>query len=212
MTSSRPRPHHSHHVPATSGREVHQRQGALHPMSPHTFDRCTDTSEADVIDALSRHVPEIAFDIVQIVRVAIDGTRCKVAVTTEQPGVSATGVCIGAGGRRIRTIADQLGMDNIGIVAHSAHIETYLTHAIVARGAHPLSVDIIDPLERVARMVFDAEDRSFGPTQFARAIGTRGSNVRLASALTGWQIRLCTPQCRDGHCIHPGATSLRVAS
>ncbi|SKQ85230.1 hypothetical protein [Mycobacteroides abscessus] len=181
-------------------------------MSPHTFHRRTDTSEADIIDTLTRHVPEIAFDIVQIVRVAIDGTQSKVAVTTEHPGVCVTGACVGVRGRRIRTIANELGMDNIGIVAYSAHIETYLTNAIIARGAHPLSVHITDLPRRRARMVFDAEDRSFGPTQFARAIGTRGSNVRLASALTGWQIQLCTPLCRDGHCQHPGATSLRVAS
>lgn len=181
-------------------------------MSRKRIHQRSDNTEADVVDALTRDVPEIAFDIIQIVGVAIDGRQCKVAVTTEQPGVCVTGACVGVRGHRIRTIADQLGMDNIGIVAYSAHIETYLTHAIIARGAHPLSVDIIDAPGRVARMVFDAEDRSLGPTQFARAIGTRGSNVRLASALTGWQIQLCTTLCREGHCVHPGATSLRVAS
>lgn len=181
-------------------------------MSSRKFHRRTDTSEADVIDALTRDVPEIAFDIVQIVRVAIDGRQCKVAVTTEQPGVCATSACIGPRGQRIRTIAHELGMDNIGIVAYSAHIETYLTNAIIARGAHPLSVHITDLPRRRARMVFDAEDCGFGPTQFARAIGTRGSNVRLASALTGWRIDLCTPRCSDSHCVHPGAAPSRVAS
>ncbi|MBX8690626.1 hypothetical protein A5722_01275 [Mycobacterium vulneris] len=181
-------------------------------MSRKRIHQRSEATEADVVDALTRDVPEIAFDIIQIVRVAIDGRQCKVAVTTKQPGVCVTGACVGVRGHRIRTIAHELGMDNIGIVAYSAHIETYLTNAIIARGAHPLSVHIIDAPGQVARMVFDAEDRSIGPTQFARAIGTRGSNVRLASALTGWQIRLCTPLCRDGHCLHPGATSLRVAS
>ncbi len=173
---------------------------------------CSDTREADVVDSLTRHIPEVASGAVHIIRVAIHANQCKVAVAAERPGVCVTGACVGVRGRRIREIAHELGMDNIGIVAYSAHIETYLANAIITRGAHPLSVRITDLPRRRARMVFDAEDRGFGPSQFARAIGWRGSNVRLAGALTGWWIDLCTPWCRDGRCVHPGASPSRVAS
>lgn len=177
------------------------------------LNRNTPTA-ATILDALTRHVTEIAFGIVEVVHIAIEHPRCKVAVTTTQPGVQAASVCIGKAGARARAIAADLDLDNVAIVTYSDDPTTYLTNAIAAHGITPLRVDLTDPVNRHARMVFDPAPSAFGPSQFARAIGSRGSNARLASTLTGWQIQICTPACvPGGRCIHPGATSpLAIAS
>lgn len=175
-----------------------------------------DISEGIVLEALSRHVPEIAFGIVEVVHLVIEEPRCKVAVTTTQPGVQAAAVCIGKAGARARAIAADLGMALVGIVTYSPDVTTYLTNAISAHKVTPLHVEITDVLNRKARMVLDNSAPSpAGPSQLARAIGANGSNVRLASALTGWQIQLCSPDCvPDSYCNHqPRSTStLAIAS
>lgn len=173
-----------------------------------------DITEDIVLEALSRHVPEVAFGIVEVVHLAIEEPRCKVAVTTTQPGVEAAAVCIGKAGARARTIAGYLGLELVGIVTYSSDITTYLSNAI-AHGVSPLRVEITDLLNCKARMVFDNAPSQVGPSQLARAIGATGSNVRLASALTGWQIQLCSPDCVPGsYCNHqPRSTStLAIAS
>lgn len=185
-------------------------------MATHTTRRRrrSAVTEAVVIDTLSRHVTEIAFGIVEVVHVVIKGPRCKVAVATTQPGVDAAAVCIGKAGARARAIAGDLGLELVGIVTFSPDITTYLSNAI-AHGVTPLHVEITDLLVRKARMVFDNAPSVVGPSQLARAIGANGSNVRLASALTGWQIQLCSPDCVPGsYCNHqPRSTStLAIAS
>lgn len=169
-------------------------------------------TEDMVLDALSRHVTEIAFGIVEVVHVAIEGTRCKVAVTTTQPGVDAGAACVGKAGARARAIAGELGMELVGIVTYSPDVTTYLTNAISAYNINPLHVEITDVLNRKARMVFDNAPSPTGPPQLARAIGAHGSNVRLASALTGWQIQLCSPDCVPGSYCNHEPRALAIAS
>lgn len=172
-------------------------------MATHTRHHRDTLTEAAVIDALSRHVTEIAFGIVEVVHVVVEEPRCKVAVSTTQPGVPAAAVCIGKAGSVARAIAHDLGMDMVGIVTYSPDITTYLSNAISAHNVSPMSVEITDLLNRKARMVFDNKPSAAGPSQLARAIGAQGSNVRLASALTGWQLQLCSPDCVPGsYCNH----------
>lgn len=166
-----------------------------------------------VVDALIRHVPELGFGVVDVVQVAIEDTRCKIAVTTTVPGIDAASICIGKAGARIRATETDLGMDMISIVAYADDITTYLTNAIATHGITPRRIDITDLPARHARLVFDTTTDPTGPSPFARAIGARGSNVRLASKLTGWRIQLCTTACTSTHCNHPGHTStLAIAS
>ncbi|MEW2484189.1 hypothetical protein AB0876_31850 [Mycobacterium sp. NPDC049093] len=184
-------------------------------MATHTRHHRNTVTEAAVVDALSRHVAEIAFGIVEVVRVVVEEPRCKVSVTTTQPGVPAAAVCIGKAGAVARAVARDIGLEMVGIVTYSPDITTYLSNAISAHNVSPISVEVTDILSRKARMVFDNEPSAAGPSQLARAIGAQGSNVRLASGLTGWHLQLCSPDCVPGsYCNHQprNSSTLPIAS
>lgn len=142
-------------------------------MATHTRHHRNTVTEAAVVDALSRHVAEIAFGIVEVVRVVVEEPRCKVSVTTTQPGVPAAAVCIGKAGAVARAVARDIGLEMVGIVTYSPDITTYLSNAISAHNVSPISVEVTDILSRKARMVFDNEPSAAGPSQLARAIGAR---------------------------------------
>src|SRR5215204_592780 len=125
-------------------------------------------------------VPEIADGTVEIAAVAREaGHRTKIAVRTTRPGVNPKGACIGPVGARVRNVVAELHGEKIDIVDWSDDPAEFIAHALSP--AEVISVEVVDPVARAARVVVP-------DYQLSLAIGREGQNARLAARLTGWRI------------------------
>ncbi|HZM67031.1 MAG TPA: transcription termination factor NusA [Nakamurella sp.] len=125
-------------------------------------------------------VPEIADGSVEITAVAREaGHRSKIAVRPTVAGVNAKGACIGPMGARVRAVMSELGGEKIDIIDHDDDPATFVGNALSP--ARALSVTVVDPVARAARVVVP-------DFQLSLAIGKEGQNARLAARLTGWRI------------------------
>ena len=123
-------------------------------------------------------IPEIADGTVLIHNVSREpGSRTKISVSSRNADVDAVGACIGAGGRRISEIVNELGGEKIDIVNFSEIPEDYVREAL-----SPASVkSVVLEGERSCRVIV-------APDQLSLAIGKMGQNARLAARLTGYKI------------------------
>lgn len=126
-----------------------------------------------------QEVPEIYDGVIEIKSVARDpGSRAKIAVYTSDPGIDPIGACVGVRGSRVQAIIQELQGEKIDIIPWSDDPATFAVNALA-------------PAE-VSKVVMDEENRRFEvltpDSQLSLAIGRRGQNVRLASALIGWNI------------------------
>ncbi|HEY0118717.1 MAG TPA: transcription termination factor NusA [Cellulomonas sp.] len=125
-------------------------------------------------------VPEVADGTVEITAIAREaGHRTKMAVHATVAGVNAKGACIGPMGGRVRAVMAELQGEKIDIVDHSDDPAEMIANALSP--ARVLSVTIVDPVMRAARVVVP-------DYQLSLAIGKEGQNARLAAKLTGWRI------------------------
>ncbi len=125
-------------------------------------------------------VPEVADGSVEITAIAREaGHRTKMAVRSTVPGLGAKGACIGPLGARVRAVMAELHGEKIDIVDHSDDPAEMVAHALSP--ARVLSVTVVDPVARAARVVVP-------DFQLSLAIGKEGQNARLAAKLTGWRI------------------------
>jgi N utilization substance protein A len=127
-------------------------------------------------------IPEIADGTVVIHNVSREpGSRTKISVSSRNEDVDAVGACIGAGGRRIADIVNELGGEKIDIVKYSEKPEDYVREAL-----SPAEVkSVVLESERACRVIVD-------PAQLSLAIGKEGQNARLAARLTGFKIDIKT--------------------
>jgi N utilization substance protein A len=139
-----------------------------------------DTAHAELLDALTARVPEIAYGVIDIAAIATaPGIGTKVAVRAHVSGVDPVGACIGRAGFRIRDVERELG-EHITIVAHHHQPLHFIENAV---GVPVVAADITDPARHRVTL-------TVAPCFYSRAMGRAGSNLRLARALTGWDIRL----------------------
>ena len=125
-------------------------------------------------------VPEVADGTVEITAMAREaGHRTKMSVRSRVQGVNAKGSCIGPMGARVRAVMAELQGEKIDIVDHSDDPAEMIGHALSP--AHVISVTVVDPVTRSARVVVP-------DYQLSLAIGKEGQNARLAAKLTGWRI------------------------
>jgi len=128
----------------------------------------------------SLEVPEIASGAVEIVAIAREaGHRTKIAVISHQPGVNATGACIGPMGSRVRNVMTELHGEKIDIVDYSEDSAEFVANALSP--ARVTRVIVVDPDARLAQVIVP-------DYQLSLAIGKEGQNARLAHKLTGWKI------------------------
>lgn len=137
----------------------------------------------DFLKALfETEVPEISEKLIEIKAVVRDaGFRAKVLVSSNSIKVDPVGACVGVRGSRIRVIMNELSGEKIDLIPF---IDDELT--LIARALSPAivnSVRVLDKENKVA-MVTVSDD------QLAIAIGREGQNIRLASSLTGWEIKV----------------------
>ena len=130
-------------------------------------------------------VPEIASGVVEIKAIAREpGSRSKIAVTSNEPGVDPVGSLVGQKGVRVSTVIQELGGEKIDVIEWSEDAKKFIAHALSP--AKVLEV-AINEHRREAFTTVPEE-------QLSLAIGKAGQNVRLAAKLTGWKIDVRAPR------------------
>lgn len=144
---------------------------------------CTRASSDFLKELFRIEVPEIGEDVIEIMGVARDpGSRAKIAVRSKDHRIDPRGACIGMRGSRVMAVSNELAGEKIDVVLWDENLAQYVTNAM-------------EPAE-VSRILIneDTHSISVGVTEdhLALAIGRNGQNVRLASQLLGWDLRVMT--------------------
>lgn len=128
---------------------------------------------------LEQEVPEIEDGLITIKKIVrMPGERAKVAVESYDDRIDPVGACVGMKGSRIHGIVRELKNENIDIVNFTNN-----TSLFIQRSLTPAKVTSINLDEKSLRAsVF------LKPDQVSLAIGKGGSNIKLASKLTGYEI------------------------
>ena len=131
---------------------------------------------------MQKEVPEIAEQIIEIRNVArLPGTRAKIAVKTNDHRIDPVGACIGMRGTRIQAVQQELDGERIDVVVWSDDPAQFIISALEPADVSSI---ILDEDAQTADIIFSTND------QLARAIGSQGQNVRLASELTGYKLNM----------------------
>lgn len=127
------------------------------------------------------NVPEIGDGLITIKRVVrIPGERAKMAVESYDDRIDPVGTCVGMNGSRIRSIVRELKGENIDVIPYTTNPALLLQRALSP--AKISNIKLI-PEEMKAEITFPPEDVSL-------AIGKNASNIKLATALTGYDIQV----------------------
>ena len=128
---------------------------------------------------LEQEVPEIEDGLITIQRIErIPGDRAKVAVESYDDRIDPVGACVGMKGSRIHGIVRELNNENIDIVNYTNNDSLFIQRALT-----PSKVTKIDLDQETMRAKVYLE-----PDQVSLAIGKGGTNIKLASRLTGYEI------------------------
>jgi N utilization substance protein A len=134
-----------------------------------------------IVRLLTQVVPEIAAGVVEVRAVArLPGLRCKLALSSHDPGVDCVGVCVGVRGSRIKKVVDQLEGERIDLFRWHDAPEQLICDALQPAA---IAEVILHPAQHRATVVV-TED------QVSLALGRGGVNRDLASKLSGWDIEV----------------------
>jgi len=126
-------------------------------------------------------VPEIDEGIVDIKKIVREpGDRAKVAVISHDERIDPVGACVGMKGSRIHAVVRELGNENIDVVQWTDDKVEMIKRALSP--ANPVAVQLNDDLTPPRAKVTVRAD------EVSQAIGRGGINIRLASALCGYEI------------------------
>ncbi len=128
---------------------------------------------------LEQEVPEIEDGLISIKKIVrMPGERAKVAVESYDDRIDPVGACVGMKGSRIHGIVRELNNENIDIINYTAN-----ESLLIQRSLTPAKVSSIqlDTENRRAAVYLESD-------QVSLAIGKGGSNIKLASKLTGYEI------------------------
>jgi len=133
-----------------------------------------------LIKLFEQEVPEVYEGIVEIKGAAREpGSRAKIGVHSTDPDVDAAGACIGMKGTRVQSVVQELRGERIDIVPWTPDQAEYVRRAI-----KPAEVARITEVGDNTLEVIVPDD------QLSLAIGKKGQNVRLASRLTEWELKV----------------------
>jgi N utilization substance protein A len=128
---------------------------------------------------LEAEVPEIEDGIIEIKNIVrLPGERAKVAVESHDDRIDPVGACVGMKGSRIHGIVRELRNENIDIINYTSNLTLFIQRSLT-----PAKISHIDlnTENQHAAVYLDAD-------QVSLAIGKSGSNIKLASKLTGFEI------------------------
>jgi len=128
---------------------------------------------------LEQEVPEIEDGLITVKKIVrMPGERAKVAVESYDDRIDPVGACVGMKGSRIHGIVRELNNENIDIVNYTNNDSLFIQRSLTP--AKVSSIDI-NAEEQRASVYLD-------PDQVSLAIGKGGTNIKLASRLTGFEI------------------------
>ncbi len=128
---------------------------------------------------MEQEVPEIEDGLITIKKIErIPGERAKVAVESYDDRIDPVGACVGMKGSRIHGIVRELKNENIDIVNYTSNTTLFIQRSLTPAKVSSISLDDI----KMKASVF------LQPDQVSLAIGKGGSNIKLASRLTGYEI------------------------
>jgi N utilization substance protein A len=128
---------------------------------------------------MEQEVPEIEDGIISIKKIVrLPGERAKVAVESYDDRIDPVGACVGMKGSRIHGIVRELKNENIDIVNYTNNISLYIQRSLTPAKVTNINID-----EKAKRASVYLK-----PDQVSLAIGKSGSNIKLASKLTGYEI------------------------
>jgi N utilization substance protein A len=131
-------------------------------------------------------VPEI-YDETVVIKSAVrePGDRAKIAVTSNEKDVDPVGACVGMKGSRVQAIIKELRGEKIDIIEWSDEPSVFAANALSP--AKVSQVRITDIESRQMEVIV-------GEDQLSLAIGKKGQNVRLATRLVGWEIKIVSEE------------------
>jgi transcription termination/antitermination protein NusA len=137
-----------------------------------------------LIRLFEMEVPEI-YDGTVVIKGAVrqPGERAKIAVRSRERDVDPVGACVGMRGSRVQSIMRELHGEKIDVILYSDDLITFAQNALA-----PAKITRVSPIHHEdGSMSLDCvvED-----DQLSLAIGKKGQNVRLASALIGMKIEI----------------------
>lgn len=145
----------------------------------------TRASSDFLISLFKTEVPEIMEGIVTIEGAAREpGARSKIAVSSTDSDIDPVGACVGMKGSRVQNVVQELRGEKIDIIPWHIDAAKFICNALAPA---EISKVIIDEDRHSMEVIVHDEFLSV-------AIGKRGQNVRLASALTGWQLDVVTEE------------------
>src|SRR3954464_2290302 len=142
------------------------------------------TAPQFIMKLFELEVPEIEEGLLEIKSAARDpGVRAKIGVHTNDRRIDPIGTCVGMRGSRVQAVTQELAGERVDIVLWSADPAQFVIGALAPA---EVSSIVVDEEKHAMDVVVDENE-------LAVAIGRSGQNVRLASELTGWQIKIMTP-------------------
>ena len=128
---------------------------------------------------LEQEVPEIEDGLITVKRIVrLPGDRAKVAVESYDDRIDPVGACVGMKGSRIHGIVRELKNENIDIVNYTNNTSLFIQRALTPAKVSKIDLD----LDNSRAAVYLKAD------QVSLAIGKGGTNIKLASRLTGFEI------------------------
>ena len=124
-------------------------------------------------------VPEIFDGLITIKKIVrIPGEKAKIAVESYDERIDPVGACVGMKGSRIHGIVRELRNENIDVINYTANPQLFIQRAL---NPAKISSIVIDEAHKKAEVFMK-------PDQVSLAIGKGGTNIRLASQLTGYEL------------------------
>ncbi len=146
------------------------------------------------------HVREISDGDIAIRGVVRDaGFLSKVAVHSVNPGIDPVGACVGVKGNRITMIRSEINNEKIDIIRYTNSDTDFVVNAMNV----PIKKVVINENSNSMEMVVEDED-------LHKAIGRRGQNVRLASQLTGYKIKVLSKQDEHDRTKQESESAVRI--
>jgi len=134
-----------------------------------------------ILKLLEKEIPEIKEGIIIVKGIArFPGDLTKIAVYSKDEKIDPVGTCIGNKSLRIKNIVKELNGEKIEIISWDRDITKFIENSLSPAKCEKV---ILKKGKREAIAIVD-------DSQLFLAIGKRGQNVRLASKLTNWDIRV----------------------
>ena len=128
---------------------------------------------------LELEIPEIQDGTIILKKVVrIPGEKAKIAVDAYDDRIDPVGACVGVKGSRIHGVVRELKNENIDVIQYSKNPEI-----LIKRALGNVTINKIEANEETEyALVYTPVE------EISKVIGKQGQNIRLASALTGYNI------------------------